>query len=179
MKKFAVACLFLILGCGAPKSPGLYIREGSPRLTLSGPRTVNTNQVFLLRGTLKGEQAALPFGGLIGIEIKANGIVMGRSVSTLQSRFMSIQMKLTPDFYLTFSPRRPRDGILDFEEVDPIGAFPDINPNEDDFDVSVKVEVMIAEMEINYKNEVVPIKTVARGEWKLRLSCTDLLCGPY
>lgn len=173
MKRLSILAAMLLLSCAA--GPKYHFGEGPPRIQISAPRVLNTGQIFLLKVTLQGEIAQIPFGEIVGIEVQANDITVTRSAFMLTSRYMAVQMQLSPAFYTMF--RGPRRGPMDYEEYDPPGMLPPIEGAQDeDLDLPVTLKVVLTQIEIDYKNELAPLKQIAKADWNLRLTCVQREC---
>ena len=160
------------LSCAGKK---YHSYEGPLRLTLIAPRIVNTNQRFLLKGKLCGEQARVPLGELILVEIKAKRLLIAKRSYILESRFISAPVVLTPAFYRTFMSTRLRSPLDHIETS--VGVLEPIEGVEErPLSLDVNLEMFIYIAEINYKGKVVAVDLVSKAHRRTKLHCIDRNC---
>ena len=160
------------LSCAGKK---YHSYEGPLRLTLTAPRFVNTNQRFLLKGKLCGEEARIPLGELILVEIKAKRLLIAKRSYILESRFISAPVILTPEFYRTFMSTRLYSPLDHMETA--IGDLPPIEGVEEHpLSLDVNLEMIIYIAEINYKGDIVAVDLVFKSNRSTKLHCIDRNC---
>jgi hypothetical protein len=122
--------------------------------------------------TFAGEECLLPFNQYTIITIFGDGEVLLRGTGLMGSRFESVSMTFSRDFYLKRSPLSPGNPVMDYDEPNAT-PFP-IEGVSDGVVSRIHVEVWLAEED--FDGRLKPVKRVAKSRTiEVHLSCVDCM----